>query len=345
MSIPLTPVSATVATPFHVTPRLLADIGGTNARFALELGPGRIEHVEILRCADHATPAEALQTYLSLPHIAANGAVRHAAIAIANPVLGDVVRMTNHHWTFSIAALGRQMGFDTFVVVNDFAALAMALPHLGDGEKRQIGGGTPVPDAPIGLVGAGTGLGVSGLVPSIDGGTPRWTALRSEGGHATFAPADETEVDILRFAWREFGHVSAERLLSGAGIGLIYRALASRHGRAVEAPHAATIVQRGLSGACPLCDETVEIFCGVMGTVAGNLALTLGARGGIYIGGGIAPRLGQRLDRSRFRSRFEDKGRLADYLAQVPCYIITAAYPAFTGVSAMLAQQLAGLSS
>jgi len=277
-----------------------------------------------------------------MPHVAAEGTVRHAAVAIANPVTGDRVRMTNHHWTFSIAAVGRELGFATVAVVNDFTALAMALPHLGDDDKRQVGGGTPVPGEPIGLVGAGTGLGVSGLVPipGVDGG---WTALRSEGGHATFAPADEVEADILRFAWREFRHVSAERLLSGPGIELIYRALCHCRDRTPEAPDAAAITQRALSGACPLCAEVLDIFCGVMGTVAGNLALTLGAQGGIYIGGGIVPRLGECFDRSCFRSRFEDKGRLSPHLAGVPCYVITAAYPALTGVSAILAQQLHGI--
>lgn len=322
-------------------PRLLADIGGTNARFALELGSGRIGLVEVLRCAGYATLEDALRAYLSLPHVAAEGIVRHAAIAIANPVVGDLVRMTNHHWEFSIAAVGRKLGFDKFVVMNDFTALAIALPHLGEEDKRQVGGRLPVPREPIGLIGAGTGLGVSGLV-SLPGADDSWTALRSEGGHATFAPADEIEVDILQFAWRELRHVSAERLLSGPGLELIYRALCHRRGRTGEVLDAADITQRALSGACPLCDEVLEIFCGVMGTMAGNLALTLGAQGGIYIGGGIVPRLGARFDGSCFRSRFEDKGRLGGHLAQIPCYVITAEYPTFMGVSAILAQQLNG---
>jgi glucokinase len=156
--------------------------------------------------------------------------VRHAAIAIANPVMGDMVRMTNHHWEFSIEALRRECGFDTFVVVNDFEALAMALPWLADADKVQVGGGAAVAGAPIGLLGAGTGLGVSGLIPAPDGKS--WTALRSEGGHVTFSPANETEVAILQYAWREFEHVSAERLLSGAGVELIYRALADQRGAA-----------------------------------------------------------------------------------------------------------------
>src|SRR5438067_5809135 len=175
----------------HDSPRLLADIGGTNARFGLELGPGRIELIDVLGCADHATLADAARAYLASPAVAAALAaglqVRHAAIAIANPVVGDMVRMTNHHWEFSIEALRAELGFDTFVVVNDFSALAMSLPHLGPNDKFQVGGGAPCADAPIGLVGAGTGLGVSGLVPG-EGEGAGWTALRSEGGHVTFSP-------------------------------------------------------------------------------------------------------------------------------------------------------------
>jgi glucokinase len=327
--------------PRHDSPRLLADIGGTNARFALELGPGRIELIDVLPCADYPTLGDAVRAYLASPAVlaAVQAPVRHAAIAIANPVVGDLVRMTNHHWEFSIEALRLELGFDIFVVVNDFSALAMSLPHLGAGDKQQVGGGAPVADAPIGLVGAGTGLGVSGLIPG-EGDGAGWTALRSEGGHVTFSPANALEVAILQFAWREFEHVSAERLLSGAGVELIYRALAHHLGRQAEALGAPEISRRALSGECDLCDQVVEAFCGMLGTVAGNLAVTLGSQGGVYIGGGIVPRLGERFARSSFRARFEQKGRFAAYLAQVPTYVITAEYPAFLGVSAILQEKL-----
>jgi len=344
----VSPASSVFQTPSaatHASARLLADIGGTNARFALELGPGRIAAIEVLACASHATLADAVRSYLTSAAVVAAvaaadaGPVRHAAIAIANPVVGDMVRMTNHHWEFSIDALRRELGFEIFVVVNDFSALAMSLPHLGDGDKVQIGGGAACADAPIGLVGAGTGLGVSGLIPSEQGG---WTALCSEGGHVTFSPTSETEVAILQFAWREFEHVSAERLLSGAGVELIYRALAHHRGHQAEALDAPEISRRGLAGECALCEEVLQTFCGMLGTVAGNLAVTLGAQGGVYIGGGIVPRLGEHFGLSCFRKRFEQKGRFASYLSQVPTYVITADYPAFLGVSAILAEKLAG---
>lgn len=330
--------AAFVPYPVHDSPRLLADVGGTNARFALELGPGHIVAIEVLRCAAHPTLLDAMRAYLALPAVAAYGSVRHAAIAIANPVTGDYVRMTNHHWAFSTEEVRCAIGFDTFVVVNDFSALAMALPHLAPHEKEQVGGGAPVAGEAIGLVGAGTGLGVSGLIAAPGGAG--WTALRSEGGHVTFSPANATEVAILQYAWREFEHVSAERFISGAGVELIYRALADYRKVPDEGLGAPEISRRGLDRTCPLCEEVLETFCGMLGTIAGNLAVTLGAQGGVYIGGGIVPRLKERFGLSCFRERFEQKGRFVAYLSQVPTYVITAEYPAFTGVSAILADRL-----
>jgi len=323
------------ASPFD-SARLLADVGGTNARFALERAPGRCEEVQVLACDDHASFADAMRAYLASPAVQATGPVRHAAVAIANPVDGDQIRMTNHHWQFSIEAVRREIGLETLLVVNDFYALARSLPHLPESGKVQVGGGVARAGAPLGLLGAGTGLGVSGLIPA--GGN--WTALNSEGGHVTFAPANELEVAILQYAWREFEHVSAERFLSGAGVELIYRALAHVQGKVSENLSAPEISRRALAGECALSDQVVDVFCGMLGCAAGNLAVTLGAQGGVYIGGGIVPRLGERFASSPFRQRFEQKGRFASYLAQVPTYVITAEYPAFLGVSAVLAEKL-----
>ncbi|MYN08981.1 glucokinase [Pseudoduganella aquatica] len=325
-------------------PRLLADVGGTNARFALEVAPGSIQQINVLACADYPSLADALRAYLALPGVkaVAGAGIVHGAIAIANPVTGDFVRMTNHHWEFSIEALRAACGFEVLVVVNDFTALASSLPFLSDEQKRQVGGGTAQAGAPLGLIGAGTGLGVSGLIPSKcagkDGG---WTALLSEGGHVSFSPANPTEVAILQYAWTEFDHVSAERFMSGVGIELIYRALCAHRGVAREDIAVPEIVRRALDGESALCDEVVETFCCMLGTVAGNLGVTLGAQGGIYIGGGIVPRLGARFDRSGFRARYEQKGRFAQYLGRIPTFVITAEYPAFVGVSAILSDRLA----
>jgi glucokinase len=316
----------------RASPRLLADIGGTNARFALETAPRQFEGIAVYSCADYASLRVAMQTYLASAVAKAvhPGIVRHAAIAIANPVDGDAVRMTNHHWSFSIAALRDDLGLERILVVNDFTALAMALPHLSAAQRVQIGPGAPQEGKPIGLIGPGTGLGVSGLIPVGE----RWIPLASEGGHATFAPGNEVEAGILQFLWREYGHVSAERLLSGTGLELIYRALSG------QTLGAADITRRALDGTCADCAKTVECFCSVLGTVAGNVALTLGATGGVYIGGGIVPRLGELFSQSPFRTRFEAKGRLSGYLARIPTYLITEEYPAFLGVSALLAEDM-----
>jgi glucokinase len=314
-------------------PRLLADIGGTNARFALETGPGEIGSVQVYPCADYPGVADVIKKYLKDTKI---GRVNHAAIAIANPVDGDQVSMTNHDWTFSIEATRRALGFDTLLVVNDFTALAMALPGLTDAQRVQVGGGQRRPNSVIGLLGPGTGMGVSGLIPADD----RWIALGSEGGHATFAPADEREEIVLHYARKKWSHVSFERVAAGPGVEVIYRALAGRDKKRVPASvDTAEVVKRALDGE-PLAAESVDVFCGILGTFAGNIAVTLGALGGIYIGGGVVPRLGEFFERSSFRKRFEAKGRFEAYLQNVPTYVITAEYPAFLGVSAILAEQL-----
>ena len=315
-----------------VYPRLLADVGGTNVRFALETAPHRFEAVAVYPSADHSSLRVAVHTYLSSAAVQSReaGAIEHVAIAIANPIDGDLVRMTNHHWSFSIAELRAELELATLLVVNDFTALAMALPYLKASQRTQIGGGAELPGRPLGLIGPGTGLGVSGIIP-VNG---RWVALASEGGHATFSPADEIEIRILQSLWRQQGHVSAERLLSGIGLESIYRALTD------QTLGAADITQRALAGTSADCAKAVECFCAVLGTVAGNVALTLGATGGMYIGGGIVPRLGPLFQQSSFRARFEAKGRLSEYMARIPTFLITEEYPAFLGVAAMLADQM-----
>jgi len=329
--------------PRFDSPRLLADIGGTYARFALELGPGEFTQMASLRCADHADFHAAVRAYLAGLRWQDGGAqqIAHAAIAIANPVEGDRVRMTNYHWQFSIDEMRQRLGLDTLVVVNDFTALAMALPRLADVDVRQVGGGQARRPSVIGLLGAGTGLGVSGLIPAGEG----WIALGTEGGHVNFGPRDEREMDILKFAWRTLDHVSYERLISGPGLELIHKALADRNGMAAEPLLAPAITQRALEDGDALCLETLDVFCGLLGTAAANLAVTLGSLGGIYIGGGIVPRLGEYFDRSPFRERFEDKGRFHDYVAAIPTFVITAEHATFKGASAILENQLRHLQA
>jgi glucokinase len=324
--------------PFD-SPRLLADIGGTYARFALETAPGVFEHKASLLCAEHPDFESAVRSYLD--QVPLKNEVAHAGVAIANPVEGDEVRMTNYHWRFSIEAMRERLGLETLVVVNDFTALAMALPKLSPGECRQVGGGEAKPRSVVGLLGSGTGLGMSGLIPADDG----WISLASEGGHTSFSPRDEREMAVLRYAWKVFSHVSFERLLSGAGLELMYRALAEYRGQEIDDFSAPDITQRALSGKDRVCEETLEVFCAMLGSAAGNLAVTLGAKGGIYIGGGIVPRLGEYFSRSEFRKRFEDRGRFSSYLAGIPTFVITAEHATFIGASAILDTQLRAIQA
>jgi glucokinase len=320
------------------SPRLIADIGGLYARFAIETSYGEFAQQRSLRCADFPSFEAAMAAYLASLKSAP---VAHAALAIANPVDGDQVRMTNYHWQFSIEETRVNLGLDTLVVVNDFTSLAMALPRLGPQDFRQVGPGQAVKNSVIGLLGSGSGLGVSGLIPSGDG----WTSLGSEGGHASFAPSDAREAAVLNYMWRQFDHVSFERLLSGPGLELTYMAIAELNKTQVKALSAPEITRCALEDKDPLCTQTLEVFCNMLGTAASNLALTLGATGGIYIGGSIVPRLGEFFDRSGFRSRFEQKGRFANYVGQIPTFVITAPEATFLGASAILDTQLRAMMS
>jgi glucokinase len=316
-------------------PRLLADIGATHARFALESAPGVLRNVAVLLCDDYPGIVPLLHAYL-----AQLGGVRisHAAFALANPISGDFIRMTNRDWQFSTDEVRRTLGLTTLLIVNDFTALAMALPGFKPDDLLQIGEGKPQPHAVAGVLGPGTGLGVSGVIPTVDG----FVTLGSEGGHVNFAPSDEREFAILQYAWREWQHVSNERLISGPGMEIIYRALALRNG--VQAPNrtAAEIAGSALEQNDPLCLEVLECFAGMLGSAAANLAVTLGAFGGIFIGGGIVPRVAQWFATSPFRARFEAKGRFSDYLAQIPTYVIMTPNPALYGVASILSEHLRG---
>jgi len=318
-------------------PRLLADIGATHARFGLETAPGVLSQVTVLRCDDYDGIVPLLHAYLA-EH--PNQRISHAAFALANPISGDFIRMTNRDWQFSTDEVRRALGLSTLLIVNDFTALAMALPGFQPKDLLQVGGGQAQTHAVSGVLGPGTGLGVSGVIPTIDG----FVTLGSEGGHVNFAPSDEREFAILQYAWREWKHVSNERLISGPGIELIYRALAQRNGVEAPARSTADIMGGALDGGDALCLEVLETFAGMLGSAAANLAVTLGAFGGIFIGGGIVPRMGEWFAGSPFRTRFEAKGRFTDYIAQIPSFVIMTPNPALYGVSAILSEHLRGRS-
>ncbi len=312
-------------------PALIADIGGTNARFAMVGADGRLGRTRVLACADHPGLAEAARAYLELER--PDPSPRHAAIAVASPVLGDRVSMTNRDWSFSIAELQTALGLDGLRVVNDFTAQALAVPLLGAGETDRLGGGSAVPGAPIAILGPGTGLGVSGLFVAPGGA---WVPLATEGGHATLAPRDARERAVAAALAERFGHVSIERAVSGPGLRNLARAIAAVDGLDHDVPEPGEITARALAGTDAVALEALSMFCALLGGAAGDLALTFGARGGVYIGGGIVRRLGDFLATSAFRARFEDKGRFRDYLSAIPTEVITVENPALRGLAAML---------
>lgn len=313
-------------------PRLLGDIGGTNARFAWQHAPGsNPADVAIYPCADHDTLYAAMQQYLlanSKPTPVA------CAIGIANPITGDQVRMTNHHWSFSIAQLQGQLGVARLVVINDFTALALALPALPRADLHQVGRGTAMQDGNIALLGAGTGLGVSGLVASHSG---QLVPVTGEGGHVTLTAHNDHEAAVVQHLRGRFGHVSAERVLSGPGLVNLYQTLCALATQQAQPLDAAAIIARSQTGEDAQCATALDLFFNFLGSVAGDLALTLGACGGVYIGGGIVPRLIPELELSSFRDRFESKGRFRAYLRDIPTLVInTKVSPAFLGAARAL---------
>ena len=316
---------------------MVADIGGTNARFALCDGPGALPRAAaVLACRDYPDLAAAIESYLAT-HPGARPS--RACIAVAGPIGGDRNKLTNNAWAFSIDAVLRQIGLDRLLIVNDFTALALSIPSLETGDLVQVGGGTADPDAAIAVIGPGTGLGVAGLVPAAG----HWITLPGEGGHIGFAPADRREAEILGLLLRRFGRVSCERLISGPGLTVLHQALAELSGDAGAPLTPDKIVKRGLDGADPLCREALERFCALLGGVAGDVALVLGARGGVYIAGSIIPRLLELFRASEFRARFEAKGRVSDYTRAIPTFVITAPFPALLGTARALEQDLTAL--
>lgn len=332
------PSTTTMALPHQSTsnaashPRLLGDIGGTNARFAWLAAPGAAPtELDSYRCADHGSLQDAMRHYLDSHRLPAP---RWCAIGIANPVVGDLVRMTNHDWQFSIEEVRTRFGMERFLVINDFTALALALPALRPTDLRQVGPGAAVAPAPLGLIGPGTGLGVSGLLPAHGGRGA--IPINGEGGHVTLAGTTALEDAVIARLRERFGHASAERAVSGPGLVNLHVALCELEGGTLETLDAAAISGRAQAGDAR-AGRAVELFFAFLGTVAGNLALSLGARGGMYIGGGIVPRLGDGIDRSAFRERFEAKGRFRDYLRSIPTFVVQASSsPALLGAARAL---------
>ena len=315
-------------------PRLLGDVGGTNARWAWQARAGAaLGHGRTLSCNAFADINACIGAYLRVEGLPAP---HSAAFGIATAITGDLVEMTNHHWRFSTAALRAALGVEHLLVLNDFEALAQGVPALAGPELRAVGVGIAAAGANLAVIGAGTGLGVSGLVADGCGG---WSAVVGEGGHVTLAAATPREASVLALMRERFGHVSAERALSGPGLMNLYHALCTLDGEAPALLEPANVITRGMAlgvGHDLRCYEALSTFAAMLGNVAGNLALTLGARGGVYIGGGIVPRLGRFFDSLPFRARFEDKGRFRAYVEAIPSWVIVAETPALSGAGRAL---------
>jgi glucokinase len=307
-------------------PRLIADVGGTNSRCALVSG-GRFGEPHVVRNDRHADIADMLRA--AIEELAPARPVTEAAIAIAAPVRGDDVHMTNRGWRFSIERLRAGLGLTRLDVLNDFTAIALALPHIAPGARVPIGGGTPLPRAAMAAIGPGTGLGVSALIPNRTG----WAAVSGEGGHVTLPASDALEARLIGRARERFEHVSAERLVSGPGMLALHELLAMELGATDVARTSEEVSERAARGD-ELARRTLDLFFLFLGTVAADVALTFGALGGVYLAGGILPDLKDALLASGFRERFESKGRYDEYLSAIPTWLITAPQPALVGLAA-----------
>ncbi|HHQ14228.1 MAG TPA: glucokinase [Chromatiales bacterium] len=301
---------------------LIADIGGTNTRCAI-VKQRRPQKIIEYRNDDFGELLPLLNTYLA--QLPSGQRPESAAIAVAAPIHGEQVHMINRDWAFSVAELKTGLGLKQVRLLNDFEALAYALPVLEEQDLRQIGRGTVQSGKPKAVLGPGTGLGVAGLVPA-DG---HWQAIAGEGGHVSLPASGDREAELIRSARQQYGHCSAERLISGPGLTLLHSLL---HGVPESEPAA---IGRAAETGNTQAVESLETMFRLLGTVAGDLALTLGAFGGIYIGGGIVPRHTEIFARSGFRERFEDKGRYREYLGAIPTFVITADNPTLTGLAAL----------
>lgn len=333
-SSPGASVPPTVAYPW-----LVADIGGTNARFGLVRQAGDpVSDVRSAKGRDHPSPQAAALAYLDVV-LGPGQRVARAALAVAAPVNTDPVVLTNSPWQVSRQALCGALETDEVLLLNDFEALAWSLPGLrAPADLRAIGAGAGarhgamVPPRTLAVVGPGTGLGVAGCVPHAGG----WLAVPAEGGHVTVCAADAFEDALLSALRCEHPHLSAERLLSGSGLPTLHRGVCLVNGWSHTALPPEQITERGLARLDPAAVLTLDTFCAMLGTFAGNVALTLGARGGVFLAGGIATVVADWLIASQFRERFEAKGRFRSYLQAIPTALVIAPHAALSGAATAL---------
>lgn len=312
---------------------LVGDIGGTNARFGLVRESdgvyGNPQDIHTYSASRYEGIYDSICEYLTLhPDVK----LKKASLAVATAVQNDEIKFTNSGWSFSLSQLFQQLNLESIKVINDFTGLALSIPKLNPDQLIQITQGSVVSDGSIAVLGPGTGLGVSGLLYTNEG----WMPVEGEGGHVTLGATTTRELVLFQKIWDRYGHISAERILSGNGIVEVYQSLCVIDGVTPEFSLPAQVSSQAINGSCPICSEVMDLFFGWLGVVAGNLALTLGAQGGVFIGGGIVPRMLELFENSSFRDRYYQKGRFSDYLRSIPVYVISAEYPALTGAACAL---------
>jgi len=315
---------------------LVGDIGGTNARFALvEKGSVELSHIEVLSCNDFANFDQAVTYYYQKIGVSA---LDKACISFACPI-GTDIKMTNNHWAFNVQVMKELLALSHFVLLNDFTAMAYGMLFIEDDEKVLLQAGTDDhANTPRLVLGPGTGLGVSCLVPQQRQTLQEtsWQAVATEGGHLSFAPVNELQVQVLTILQQQYQRVSIERILSGDGIVALYGAICEIKGSANNFDSAAEITAAAIAGDDDMAILAMETFCQVLGAVTGDLVLAQGARGGVYLCGGIPPRIKALIKQSGFCSAMSDKGRFKQYLQQVPVWLCDAKYPGLIGSAAAL---------
>ncbi|MBO0750897.1 MAG: glucokinase [Bradyrhizobiaceae bacterium] len=307
---------------------LLGDIGGTTARFSVLTGGalGPVEHQPVSR---YGSLTDAIRDYLA--GLKERAPLDAALLGVAGAIESGRGTLVNSQWGVDAAEIHAVCGIKSVHLINDFEAVAHALPHLTWRDVTAIAGGKPPLGESMAVLGPGTGLGMAGIVHRGD----RMTVIPTEGGHATLPGTTPREDAVIAWLRDRFGHASAERALSGPGLENLHAAIAAVDGAAVPERTAVQITQLALDGHCPVCTAVIDMFCAMLGTVAGNLALMFRARGGVYIAGGIAPRIIELLARSEFRARFMAKGRFRSYLERVPVAVIVNPDAAFLGLRAL----------
>lgn len=313
-----------------VEPRfVLADVGGTLARFAFLEKAGRPGDPVEVATGDHESFEAALAAFLDAAGV--QPPLAGIAVCAAGPLRDDgSIRLTNCPWIVDPDSVSQSTGTGRPIVVNDFAAIARALPHLEECDRQWLGGGPGQAGALLAVLGPGTGLGVAGLVSDGEGG---WCPIDGEGGHVSLTPANAREWQVIEQLIDRFGHASAERAISGPGLANLYAALSAVDGEDAPTPESTEIAARAFAGTDRRAAETVGLFTAWLGSLAGDLALTLGARGGVYVAGGIVHAWGDRFDEKHFRARFEAKGRYREWLAKVPAWRIVHPQPGLLGLA------------